>query len=106
MSTFTPLHVTVLVNSRAYGSDELHPGSSANTASWPGVTHSLKSTMCPPLFRLAASPGFKSVHWMLFDTVVSKGANVLVTRPGAGSCQAQDTNPEQSERYGFHSVLL
>src|SRR5690242_1974794 len=31
------------------------------------------------------------------------GANVLVTRPGAGSAHAHDTNPEQSERYGSQS---
>lgn len=47
-----------------------------------------------------------SVHWMVFETVVSNGAKVDVTRPGAGSCHAHDTNPEQSERYGSHSELL
>jgi hypothetical protein len=35
---------------------------------------------------------------MAVDADVSNGANSSVTRPGAGSCQAQDTNPEQSER--------
>ncbi len=40
-----PLHVTLLVNSWAYGCDALHPGSSMNTACCPGVTHSLNSTM-------------------------------------------------------------
>jgi hypothetical protein len=46
----------------------------------------------------AASPGFMSAHWMVFDTVVSNGAKVLVTRPGAGSSHAHEMKPEQSER--------
>src|ERR1019366_8330631 len=44
MSTTVPLHVTLLVNSCAYGMDELQPGSSMKTASCPGVIHSLKIT--------------------------------------------------------------
>jgi len=98
MSASVPLHVTALWNSCAYGVEELHPGSSMKTASEPGVIHFSKRTMCPPLSRLTASPGFMSVHWMVFETVVSNGAKVAVTRPGGGSCHAHETNPEQSER--------
>jgi hypothetical protein len=106
MSTSVPLHVTALWNSCAYGVAELHPGSSMNIASEPGVIHFSKSTMCPPLSRLAASPGCMSVHWMVFETDVSPGANSLVTSPGAASSHAHETNPEQSERYGSHCGLL
>jgi len=45
MLTVLPLHVTALWNSCAYGVAELQPGSSMNTASEPGVTQFLKSTM-------------------------------------------------------------
>jgi hypothetical protein len=45
MSTTEPLHVTLLVNSWAYGVDEQQPGSSMKTACVPTVIHSLKSTM-------------------------------------------------------------
>src|SRR5579871_4198967 len=106
MFTSLPLHVTELVNSCAYGSDELHPGSSMKTASWPGVIHSLKITMCPTLFRFAASPGCMSVQLMVVESDVLKGANSSVTRPGGGSCHAHETKPEQSERYGSHCALL
>ena len=40
------------------------------TAWDPGVIHCLKRTMCPPLSRLAASPGCMSVHWIVFDALV------------------------------------
>lgn len=45
MSASVPLHVTALVNSCAYGVDELHPGSSMKTAWLPGVIHFSKRTM-------------------------------------------------------------
>jgi hypothetical protein len=45
MFTVEPLQVTVLSNSCAYGGDVLHPGSSKNSASCPGVTHFSKITM-------------------------------------------------------------
>ena len=77
-----------------------------NIASEPGVIHFSKSTMCPPLSRLAASPGCMSVHWMVLESVLPNGAKSLVTSPGAESSHAQDTNPEQSERYGSHWGLL
>ena len=35
----------------------------------------------------------------------TNGANSSVTRPGAGRPQAQDTSPEQSERYGLQRYL-
>ena len=98
MSASVPLHVTALVNSCAYGVDELHPGSSMNTAWLPGVTHLSNSTMCPPLSRFTASPGFMSVHWMVLESVLPNGAYSLVTSPGGGSSHAHETNPEQSER--------
>ncbi len=76
------------------------------TASLPGVTHSLKSTMWPTLLRLAASPGWSAVQSMVVDCAVENGANSSVTRPGAGRPHAHDTRPEQSERYGSHAALL
>jgi hypothetical protein len=39
-----------------------------------------------------------SVHWMVAESVFPTGAKSPVTRPGAGSSQAHDTKPEQSER--------
>ncbi len=68
------------------------------TASLPGVIQFLKRTMWPPLLRLAASPGKRSVHWMALDADVSNGANSEVTRPGAASSHAHEMKPEQSER--------
>ena len=69
-----------------------------NTACVPGVTHSLKITMCPTLSRFAASPAFMSAHWIVLEDDVLNGANSSVTRPGADSSHAHETNPEQSER--------
>src|SRR5665213_2621214 len=106
MSMLLPLHVTSLVKSCAYGSDELQPGSSTKTAFVPGAIHPLKSTIWPTLFRFAASPGLRSVHAIDFETVVPNGANSLVTRPGAASPHDHEMSPEQSERYGSHSALL
>lgn len=106
MFALDPEHVTSLVNSCAYGVEELQPGSSMKTAFVPGVTHFSKSTMCPEFgSRLAASPGFMSAHWMTVDALVSYGANVPVTRPGAGSSHAHEMKPEQSERYGSHCAF-
>ena len=47
---------------------------------------------------MAASPGCMSVHWMVVESVFPIGAKSPVTRPGAGSSQAHDTKPEQSDR--------
>src|SRR5689334_1542442 len=90
--------VTSAVNWRAYGSVELQPGSSMNVALRPGVTHSLNSITCSLLFT--ASPGARSLAEITCVMSSLNGANVLVTRPGAGNAHAHDTNPEQSERYG------
>ena len=68
-------------------------------ASLPGVTHCLNRTMWPVFgYRLAASPGCMSVHWMVAESLLPMGAKSPVTKPGAGSPQAHDTKPEQSER--------
>src|SRR5579872_1208018 len=78
-----------------------------NTASEPGVTQFLKSTMWPVLgYRFAASPGIMSVQLIVFESELPMGAKSPVTRPGGGSSHAHDTKPEQSERYGSHAGLL
>ena len=69
----------------------------------PGVAHSLNSMMWSLLFT--ASPGASSIASMTLVMSILNGANVLVTRPGAGSSHAHDTKPEQSERYGSQSGL-
>src|SRR5690242_13118118 len=72
-----------------------------NVAVSPGTTHSLNSIMW--VLLLIASPGCRSAAWITWVMSMSNGANVLVTRPGAGSAHAHDTKPEQSERYGSQS---
>jgi hypothetical protein len=69
-----------------------------NIAVLPGVIQYSKRTMWPTAFLLHASPGWRSTAWMAFETVVSKGANSLVTRPGAGRFHAHEMKPEQSDR--------
>src|ERR1044071_664056 len=98
-----PIAITVSVYSRAYGCDELQPGSSMNRALVGLSIHVSNSMMC--VLLLIASPGRRSVAMIAYVRSVLNGANWLVTRPGAGSFHAHDTRPEQSERYGSQSML-
>src|SRR5580704_14434131 len=97
-----PLMETPDVNSCAYGVAAEQPGSSMNVATWFGVTHPLNSMTCSLL--LTASPGCRSLAAIADVMSLTNGANSPVTRPGGGSSQAQETRPEQSERYGSHAA--
>src|SRR3569833_1721879 len=89
--------------SRAYGCDELQPGSSRKRAWTFGMIHSANSIVWWSL--LIASPGSRSIASIACETEVSNGASVAVVWPGAGKPHAHDTRPEQSERYGSHAAL-
>src|SRR4051812_34835421 len=74
-----------------------------NVASAPGVVHATNSIMWVSL--LMASPGTRSAAVIALVMSVTNGAKSCVVRPGAGRSHAQDTKPEQSERYGSQSGM-